>query len=252
MDHLFTPGGEAALAAVMRRDPLLAFDFDGTLAPIVDRPDDASVPDEVSRCLAQLARAHPVAVITGRLIADVRARLGFAPQFVIGNHGAENEWSRMPESAAQALAALRARIAAAARSLADAGVVVEDKQYSLAFHYRLAADAAIALAAIGAVLGELAPTLGRFGGKYVVNVVASGMPDKGEALARLVDRSGAGAAFFVGDDVNDEAVFARAVPPWLTIRIGRDDPTSQAMYFLDDVSELVPVLRRMEKLASPA
>jgi trehalose 6-phosphate phosphatase len=46
MDHLFTPDGEAALASVMRRVPLLAFDFDGTLAPIVDRPDDASVPDE--------------------------------------------------------------------------------------------------------------------------------------------------------------------------------------------------------------
>jgi trehalose 6-phosphate phosphatase len=252
MDHLFTPGGEAALAAVMRRDPLLAFDFDGTLAPIVDRPDDASVPDEVSRCLAKLARAHPVAVITGRLIADVRARLGFEPQFVIGNHGAENDWSRMPESAAQALDALRGRIAAAGRRLAEAGVIVEDKRYSLAFHYRLAADAAIAFAAIGALLGELAPPLGRFGGKYVVNVVASGMPDKGEALARLVHRAGAGAAFFAGDDVNDEAVFRRAAPPWLTIRIGRDDPMSQAMYFLDDVTELVPVLRRMEDLASPA
>ena len=95
MDHLFTPQGEAALAAVMRRDPLLAFDFDGTLAPIVDRPGDASVPDNVSRCLAKLARAHPVAIITGRSIADVRARLGFEPHFVIGNHGAEDERSRM-------------------------------------------------------------------------------------------------------------------------------------------------------------
>ena len=141
---------------------------------------------------------------------------------MIGKHGAENEWSRMPESAAQALDALRRRIAAAGRPLADAGVVVEDKQYSLAFHYRLAADAAIAVAAIAALLGELAPSLGRFGGKYVVNVVASGMPDKGEALTRLVRRSRAGAAFFVGDDVNDEAVFRRAVPPWLTVRIGRD------------------------------
>jgi len=252
MDHLFTPQGEAALAAVMRRDPLLAFDFDGTLAPIVDRPGDASVPDNVSRCLAKLARAHPVAIITGRSIADVRARLGFEPHFVIGNHGAEDERSRMPPSAAQALDDLRRRIGAAGRALADAGVVVEDKRYSLAFHYRLAADAAVAFAAIGALLGELAPSLGRFGGKYVVNVVASGMPDKGEALTRLVHRSRAGAAFFVGDDVNDEAVFRRAVPPWLTVRIGRDDPTSQAMYFLDDVAELIPVLRRMEDLASPA
>src|ERR687890_603252 len=75
MEHLFTPRGEAALDAVMRLEPLLAFDFDGTLAPIVDRPDDARVPAEVSRWLAELARRHPIAVITGRSIADVRARL---------------------------------------------------------------------------------------------------------------------------------------------------------------------------------
>ena len=252
MEHLFTPRGEAALDAVMRLQPLLAFDFDGTLAPIVDRPDDASVPAEVSRCLAKLARLHPVAVITGRRVADVRARIAFKPRFVIGNHGAEDRSSRLPDDAARALDALRHRLGAEARVLAGAGVVVEDKQYSLALHYRLAADAAVALATIEALLSDLAPALGRFGGKCVVNVVARGVPDKGDALDALVRRSGAGAAFFVGDDVNDEAVFRRAVPPWLTIRIGRDDPTSQAMFFLDGASELLLVLRRMQSLSSPA
>jgi trehalose 6-phosphate phosphatase len=252
MEHLFTPRGEAALDAVMRLRPLLAFDFDGTLAPIVDRPDDASVPAEVSHCLAELARLHPVAVITGRRVADVRARLTFEPRFVIGNHGAEDASSRLPDDAADALDALRHRLVAEARALAQAGVVVEDKQYSLAFHFRLAADGAVALATIDALLGDLAPVLGRFGGKCVVNVIARGVPDKGDALAALVQRCAAGAAFFVGDDVNDEAVFRRAVPSWLTIRIGRDDPTSQAMFFLDGPSELLLVLRRMQSLSSPA
>jgi len=252
MEHLFTPRGEAALDAVMQLQPLLAFDFDGTLAPIVDRPDDASVPAEVSRCLAELARVHPVAVITGRRLADVRARLAFEPRFVIGNHGAEDTSSRLPDEATQALDALRHRLVVASPALAQAGVVVEDKQYSLAFHYRLAADGAVALAAIEALLRDLAPALDRFGGKCVVNVVARGVPDKGDALAALVQRCGAGAAFFAGDDVNDEAVFRRAVPPWLAIRIGRDDPTSQAMFFLDGASELLLVLRRMQSLSSPA
>ena len=58
----------------MRLRPLLAFDFDGTLAPIVARPDDARVPDAVSRCLAELAATLPIAIITGRSVADVRAR----------------------------------------------------------------------------------------------------------------------------------------------------------------------------------
>ena len=252
MEHLFTPRGETALQAVMRLEPLLAFDFDGTLAPIVARPDAASVPAEVSRWLAELARLHPVAVITGRSVADVRARLGFEPHFVVGNHGAEDASSHLPDAATLALDALRGRIVAAAAALVDAGVTVEDKRYSLAFHYRLAADAALARAAIATLLGDLAPALASFGGKCVVNVVASGLPDKGEALATLVRRCDAGAAFFAGDDVNDEAVFRRALPPSLTIRIGRDDPASQAMFFLDDISELVLVLRRMHALSAPA
>ena len=55
MRHLFTPEGEAALAATMARRPLLAFDFDGTLAPIVARPDDARVPAAVEHRLERLA-----------------------------------------------------------------------------------------------------------------------------------------------------------------------------------------------------
>ena len=85
MKHLFTPGGERALQAVMQLRPLLAFDFDGTLAPIVARPDEARVAEAVSHGLAKLARDLPVAIITGRSVADVRPRLGFAPHFVISS-----------------------------------------------------------------------------------------------------------------------------------------------------------------------
>ena len=251
MERFFTPRGEAALDAVMRLDPVLAFDFDGTLAPIVDRPDDAHVPAEVAECLAALATRHPVAIVTGRSVADVRTRLGFEPRFVVGNHGAEEDSRGVPDAARRTLDGLRRRIDGAARALGDAGVTVEDKQYSVALHYRLAADAAAARGAIAALLAGLPAGLESFGGKCVVNVVAAGLPDKGEAVARLVRRAGAAAACFVGDDVNDEAVFRRARPPWLTIRIGGDDPASHAMFFLDDVAELVLVLRRMHAL-SPA
>ena len=61
----------------------------------------------------------------------------------------------------------------------------------------------------------------------------------------------ADAAVFVGDDVNDEAVFMRAEPPSLTIRIGADDPLSRAMYFLDSEAQLALVLQRMLVLRAP-
>ncbi|HEY2560836.1 MAG TPA: trehalose-phosphatase [Caldimonas sp.] len=237
-----------ALASVMRLGPLLAFDFDGTLAPIVDHPDDAHVSAPVARCLRRLARALPIAIITGRSVADVRLRLGFEPRFVIGNHGIEDAGAGADDGAERALDPLRLRIVAAAASLAATGVAVEDKRYSLAFHYRLAADAGAALACIDSLLDGSAPALRRFGGKFIVNVVAAGSPDKGDALAAIVARAGADAAVFVGDDVNDEAVFERAAPPWLTIRIGRD-PLSAAMYVLESEAELVRMLERMLALA---
>src|SRR5262245_55461316 len=171
MRHLFTPEGELALAEVMRRHPLLAFDFDGTLAPIVARPDEAHVPDLVAHGLARLAHALPVAVVTGRSVADVRERLGFEPRWVIGNHGAEDPDVGPPSAASQALDALRHRIAAQDDALVEAGVEVEDKLYSIALHYRLAPDKGTALLAIEELLQGIEPALKRFGGKCVVNVM---------------------------------------------------------------------------------
>ena len=243
--HLFSPEGAAAVAAVLDRAPLLAFDFDGTLAPIVDHPDDAHVPAALATVLGEAAERWPVAIITGRDIADVRGRLGFAPRWIVGNHGAEDPEVVVPPGAAGALRALRRRIAGEEAALAAAGVEVESKRLSLALHYRRAADVGAALFAIEELLQGLGPELHRFGGKCVVNVAANGLPDKGEALASLVQRAGAGAAFFVGDDINDEAVFRRAAPPWLTLRIGRDAPDSTAMFGLDSQEELALALRRL-------
>ena len=194
MKHLLTPEGERALQAVMRLRPLLAFDFDGTLAPIVARPDEAKVPEPVSRRLAELGRDLPIAIITGRSVADVKPRLGFEPQYVIGNHGAEDPVVSRPALQSQPLDALRQRISAHAGDLAAAGVSVEDKLFSLALHYRLAPDRGAALVCIEALLQGIEPALKRFGGKCVVNVLAAGLPDKGDALAALMRRSNVAAA----------------------------------------------------------
>ena len=192
-----------------------------------------------------MSERWPVAIITGRSVADVKTRLGFHPRYVIGNHGAEDPTLGPPSSASQALDSIRQRIAAHVESMRRCGIVVEDKQYSIALHYRLAPDAGAALVCIEELLQGMEPALKRFGGKCVVNVMAIGLPDKGDALAALVRREGAGGAVFVGDDVNDEAVFMRATPHWLTVKIGRDDPLSRAMFFLDSDAELVMVLEKM-------
>jgi trehalose 6-phosphate phosphatase len=246
MQHLFTPDGEAALAAVLRLRPLVALDFDGTLAPIVARPEDARVSQAVGQRLRLLAQRLPVAIITGRAVADVRERLGFEPRFIIGNHGAED--SSDPIGTARriaALAPLRGALQAHAAALAAAGVALEDKGLSLALHFRLSRDRERAQALIDTLLAPLAAGLRIFGGKMVVNAMAADAPDKGDAMLALVARCGAAAALFAGDDVNDESVFVAAPAHWLTLRIGRDDPSSQARFGLDSQQEVALLLDRV-------
>jgi len=247
MRHLFSAEGEAALVATMARRPLLAFDFDGTLAPIVARPDDARVPVAVQHRLERLGRALPLAIVSGRRVDDVRARLAFTPRYIVGNHGAEDPW--LPEAdLVSLLDGMRDRLAAQAESLHAAGITVEDKLQSIALHYRLSGQPARALEMVSGLAGTLPPGLRAFGGKLVMNIVVEGAPDKAAAVARLVERCGAGAAIFLGDDVNDEPVFARASAEWLTVKVGRDDPTSLAMYYLDDLDEVARLLERILSL----
>jgi len=242
MKHLFCAEGESALALTMSAGPLLAFDFDGTLAPIVARPADARVPIPVAQRLRRLAEQLPVAIVSGRRVDDVRGRLGFEPADIIGNHGAEDPRDRLDDLAVQALQGFRQRLAAADEVLRRAGVAIEDKGASIALHYRLALDRRAAIDAINAVLDKLEPDLEAFDGKMVVNVVWAAANDKAGAVAALVARHHTSAAVFVGDDLNDEPVFARGEPSWLTVRIGCEDANSKARFFLHGPVELPAML----------
>lgn len=239
MMPLFSHAGERALRRLMRRRVLLAFDFDGTLAPIVARPEDAHIPAAIARRLADLARRLPVAVVTGRSVMDVRQRLGFEATYVVGNHGAEGlGWV----AHGAGLSELRQRLYARTAALEQAGVRVEDKGLSLALHYRLADDDEVAQRAIASCLADLPPDLATFGGKCVVNVVIRDAPNKGDAALALLQVSGCETLLFVGDDVNDEAVFERAQRDWLTVRVGRPAGASRAMYFLQTHAQMAPLL----------
>jgi trehalose 6-phosphate phosphatase len=249
MQPLIGPEGDQAMQALLRRRPLLAFDFDGTLAPIVEHPAQARIAPELLPRLRRLNLQFPLAVVSGRRLDDLRPRLGFKPRFVVGNHGAEDEGEpATTRRLTEALADLRAQLQSAQPLLAEAGVSIEDKGPSIALHYRQAVDEARALAAIGALLARHVQPGQVFGGKKVVNVSAPGAPDKAAAVRALVTRCGAGAALFVGDDVNDEPVFAAAPPHWLSVRVGHDGSPTQARFGLADVRQVAQMLDRLLSL----
>ncbi|WP_395701523.1 trehalose-phosphatase [Aquabacterium sp.] len=247
LQHLFSPEGDVAMSQALAQRPLLAFDFDGTLAPIVPHPDDARIAPAVAERLQALMRRLPVAIVTGRAVDDVRGRLGFEPSYVVGSHGAEDALDPQASAAyAQALDALRTLLRVQRPALDECGVWVEDKRQSIALHYRQSPERERAQALILELLSWREDEVLRiFPGKMVVNVMAREAPDKAHAMQALVARSGVRCALFAGDDVNDEPVFISAPPHWLTVRIGRDARPTQARFYLDSPAETALMLERL-------
>jgi trehalose 6-phosphate phosphatase len=229
---------------------LLAFDIDGTLAPIVDRPWNARVPDDVQRSLATLAARRPVAVITGRAVNDARPMLGFSPRYLIGNHGAEG----VPGFERAAVAFARVCRGWLDELSADGedwralpGVTLEDKTCSLAFHYRGAPDQRRAQELLAERVQRLVPAPSTLDDKCVLNLVPPGAPDKGDALGALLVHSRCERALYVGDDVSDEAVFRLRSPLVLTVRVEHHPKSAADLYLKNqgEVPRLVQMLSRM-------
>jgi trehalose 6-phosphate phosphatase len=211
-----------------RQRVLLAFDFDGTLAPIVRDPEAATMRARTSSLLAEVAKAYPCVVISGRSRADVMKKVAAIPlRAVIGNHGMEP--SRNLRDARWLATLWHAQLASTLPRIV--GVIIEDKGVSLAIHYRQA-RARAAIRRLVLIAAADLPGARIVEGKMVVNVLPAGAPDKGTALLTLCKRLRCESAIYVGDDENDEDVFTLARQGRLLgIRVGRS-PRSQAAYFL--------------------
>jgi trehalose 6-phosphate phosphatase len=220
---------------------LIALDFDGTLAPIVREPERATLRVSTRRLVTELARRYPVVVISGRAHADVRARVaGIELAGVVGNHGLE-PW-RATDELRRIVARWKTRLEPALAN--ERGVVLEDKAFSLALHYRKSRSKGHARAAIAAALSELGE-MRVVGGKQVVNVLPLGAPHKGLALERERERLGCDTAFFLGDDETDEDVFALDQPGrLLCVRVGASK-RSRAPYFVTDQPAVDRLLSRL-------
>ncbi|MFW5416018.1 trehalose-phosphatase [Nocardiopsis sp. CNT-189] len=217
-----TPAGRAALAAIASEpsSALLAFDFDGTLAPIVADPRDSRPLPSVVGALAALAPlVGGTAVVTGRPAATAvdYGGLDRVPGItVLGHYGLERwEGGRLdaPEPH-PGLAEVRAELpglveAVRARFPGARGTAVEDKDRSLAVHTRRAADPGGALREFREPLARLAERTGLAvePGRMVVELRPPGM-DKGAALAALAADRGARSVLYAGDDLGDLPAFA--------------------------------------------
>lgn len=201
---------------------VLLLDFDGTLAPIVDRPELAAMPERTRRALDRLMAVDgvTVAVVSGRGLADVRERAAIPGIAYAGNHGMEIEGVGLHRIHPEAAAA-RPELEAVAAIIEPAlegidGAFLEDKGLTLSIHYRLAPDHAeevreIVLEAAGGRRG-LAVTEG----KMVIEVRPRVEWHKGRAALFLLDQVRPprdAPVLYLGDDRTDEDAF-RALAEW--------------------------------------
>ena len=242
MRHLFSREGTAALRRFARPDTLLGLDYDGTLAAIRRRPEQAQLADATRKLLARVSQRYPTVVITGRAKRDITRLLKGLPDIeIIGNHGAEGV--KAPPRAVQS------RVETWRRRLrehlpATDGLLLEDKRYLLSLHYRTCRDPEAVRAAIMAAAERL-PGARIVAGKAVVNLVPAEAPHKGTALLEACARLGSPRAIYIGDDVTDEDVFALGRPQRLLgVRVGHARG-SAARYYLRDRRELRELLRQL-------
>lgn len=242
MKQLLLPRNVELVEQIAWSRALLAFDFDGTLAPIVAARDAAVMRRSTMELFKRVCVLYPTAVISGRSLRDVRARIGGARvRYVVGNHGLE-PGAASPDTER---ALNEARTALLRLVNETPGLDLEDKRYSISVHYRGARRKRLASAAILAVLGRLHAKMRVIPGKLVLNVVPASAPHKGDALLELQARAGADIALYAGDDVTDEDVFRLDQPGrLLTVRVGHSR-TSAATWFLRDQRQMDVLLRRL-------
>lgn len=239
--YIFSNEGLVALARYVAPDTLFAFDLDGTLAPIVSDYSAVAISEPVKKTLGRLSKLARVIIITGRSRTDARKILGFEPELLVGNHGAE--WPDQASGDSPDFKTVCINWQNQLNILLEGilGVEIETKGESLTIHYRKATDPENTHSQITAIVEKLDPPPKIIGGKFVVNLLPLEAPSKGDALIRAMDLFGTKRAVYFGDDVTDEEVFKLTGVDLLGIHIGKDGQTA-ATYYLKRQSALLGLL----------
>lgn len=244
---------------VGRKALALLLDFDGTLAPIVPVPEEASLPDPIHRTLERLAHGSEalVAVISGRGLEEIRRRVGIEGIVYAGNHGLEIAGPRWAWTHPQAEES-RPLVAEACARLGERlgaipGVIIEDKQLTASVHYRLTPHPYIETVRM-AVYEEADRSAGALvvrQGKKVFELHPYVAWDKGRAVRWILGRAlgdrwpEEAAVIYVGDDRTDEDGFLALPDPAVTVKVGANPASTAARYAARDVREVGEFLQQL-------
>jgi len=255
------PDGLQALDLTTERQPAVFYDFDGTLSEIVEDPDSARLVDGAADALTSLSAACPVAILSGRDMADVRERIGLPGLWYAGSHGFEltgpdGTHHQNPDAAASIPV-----LAGAAADLADQlghipGVMVEHKRFGVAVHYRNAARDRVGEVAAAVRTAGQRTALRVTTGREVIELRPNIDWDKGKTLRWVLDhiRDNDGAApllpIYLGDDITDEDAFDAVDDDGIAILVRHSDDgdrATAARYALDDPDRVREFTERLAR-----
>ena len=229
----------------------LFLDYDGTLAPIVGRPEKAYLSYSMKDVLRRLQKRYPLAIISGRGLDDLMDRVAINGVVYAGNHGFEIESDDFSYRVEEAQG-FRENLPAIATVLDGClkgfkGVIVENKGLTLSVHYRLV-DTREVPRVIEAVHGALASfkeegSVRITEGKKVIEVRPPVKWGKGKAVTWILARGGFGDTLpiYIGDDETDRDAFRALKGRGLSIVVGHR--WKDADYFLRDQSEVSGLLK---------
>lgn len=234
-------------------------DYDGTLTPIVDRPELAVLSDEMRRLLDKLSGRCATAIISGRALQELKELVRVDNLFYAGSHGFDivgppgsGIQHEVGKEFVPAIEGARLQLCAQLDSVP--GVIIETKRYSLSVHYRLVEERRVP--SIDQVLDRVLarhPTLYKTHGKKVFEVRPKIDWNKGEAvqwILRTLGFSTAAVPFYIGDDTTDEDAFQAIAGTGIGILVGKDPRPTAAIYGLEDPEEVGLFLERMLSLLS--
>lgn len=221
-------------------NPLFFLDYDGTLAPIVDEPMQAFPHPDIPPILEELAKHHPLWIVTGRYLNDLEQLVDHSFQ-AIGLHGIQR--GRLHGSTGYDISdASREDISMMRRTAPESdGIAIEEKGPMFALHYRRSPDKKAAKDAIWEWLEDLPETLDAILGKDVVELRPKGV-SKGTAVSEIAQRHERQTPLYIGDDVTDEDAFRALDENAVTIKVG--EGKTAARYRVRGVEDVVAYLRQ--------
>jgi trehalose 6-phosphate phosphatase len=258
------PDGLQALDATAERQPAVFYDFDGTLSEIVKDPDSARLFDGAADALTALSAQCPVAILSGRDLADVRQRIGLPGIWYAGSHGFEltgpDGEHHQNEEAAQSVPVLAEAAAELAEQLEHIpGVVVEHKRFGVAVHYRNAARDNVGEVAATVRSAAQRTALRVTTGREVIELRPNVDWDKGKTLRwvldYIADEKGPSPSspllpIYLGDDITDEDAFDAVQDDGVAILVRHSDDGDRATaagYALDDPDRVRDFTERLAR-----